>query len=178
MHPGDTPPATLAARITAGHAPAFREFFNREVAGLIRYATSIIGSREGARDAARETFVRLWHFRARLDPAADPARLLYTIVRNLARDQLRDAAAELGPKRAEPILVEGGREADDPQEAMQRVLESLTRPQREIVLLRWHRHLTYEQIGVQLQIAPGTASAHMQRAMEQLKGLFPRLRAR
>jgi DNA-binding CsgD family transcriptional regulator len=44
-------------------------------------------------------------------------------------------------------------------------------------LLRWKRHLTYEQIGAELGIAPGTASAHMQRAIGQLKVLVPRLRA-
>jgi RNA polymerase sigma-19 factor, ECF subfamily len=185
MHPGESPPATLAAKIAAGQAPAFREFFNREAAGLIRYATGILGSREDARDAAQETFFRLWQNRARLDPNTDPARLLYTILRNLARDRLRHRAVEQRPHphlemshvvQAGPLLAEEGEEPDDLQVAVQRALETLSPRQKEIVLLRWRRQLTYEQIGAELGIAPSTASAHMQRAIAQLKVLLPRLR--
>jgi RNA polymerase sigma-70 factor (ECF subfamily) len=184
MSAGESPPATLAARIAAGQAQAFRELFNRESAGLIRYATGILGSREDARDAAQETFFRLWQNRARLDANADPARLLYTIVRNLARDRLRHRAVEQRPHplletphvvQAGPLLAEEGEDTDDLQAAMQRALETLSARQREIVLLRWKRQLTYEQIGAELGIAPGTASTHMQRAIGQLKLLLPRL---
>lgn len=184
MSTGESPPATLAARIAAGQAQAFRELFNREAAGLIRYATGILGSREDARDAAQEAFFRLWQSRDRLDVHANPARLLYTIVRNLARDRLRHRAVEQRPHplletphvvQAGPLLAEEGEEADDLQVVIQRALETLSPRQREIVLLRWKRQLTYEQIGAELGIAPGTVSAHMQRAIGQLKLLLPRL---
>jgi RNA polymerase sigma factor (sigma-70 family) len=78
--------------------------------------------------------------------------------------------------QAGPLLVdEGEDDPDDLQSAMQRALETLPPRQREIVLLRWKRQLTYEQIGAELGIAPGTVSAHMQRAIGQLKLLLPRL---
>ncbi len=185
MHPGESTPVTLAARIAAGHAPAFRELFNREAAGLIRYATGLLGSREDARDAAQETFFRLWQNRARLDPDTDPARLLYTILRNLARDRLRHRAVEQRPHpqlqaqhvvQAGPLLADEGEEPDDLQVIIQRALETLSPRQKEIVLLRWRRQLTYDQIGVELGIAASTVSAHMQRAIAQLKVLLPRLR--
>jgi len=184
MHPGDIPPATLAARIAAGDAKAFREFYSREGAGLIRYATGILGSREDARDAVQETFFRLWQNRTRLDPNTDPARFLYTILRNLARDRLRHRAVEERPHphlelshvvQAGPLLVDD-EEPDDLQRDIQRALETLSPRQKEIVLLRWRRQLTYDQIGAELGIAPSTASAHMQRAIAQLKLLLPRLR--
>jgi RNA polymerase sigma-70 factor, ECF subfamily len=187
MHPGESPPATLAGRIAAGQAQAFREFFNREAAGLIRYATGILGCREDAQDAAQETFFRLWQNRARLDADTDPARLLYTILRNLARDRLRHRAVEQRPQphlelshvvQAGPLLADEGEEPDELQADIQRALESLSPRQKEIVLLRWRRQLTYEQIGAELGIAASTASAHMQRAIAQLKTLLPRLRAR
>lgn len=174
-------------RIAAGDAQAFREFFNREAAGLIRYATGILGCRDDARDAAQETFFRLWENRARLDPTTDPARLLYTIIRNLARDRLRHRAVERRPHphletphvvQAGPLLADEGEEADELQVLLHRALETLSPRQREIVLLRWKRRLTYEQIGAELGIAPGTASAHMQRAIGQLKALVPLLRAK
>jgi RNA polymerase sigma factor (sigma-70 family) len=72
-------------------------------------------------------------------------------------------------------LAEEGEDTDDLQAVVQRALETLSPRQREIVLLRWKRQLTYEQIGAELGIAPGTVSAHMQRAIGQLKLLLPRL---
>jgi RNA polymerase sigma-70 factor (ECF subfamily) len=183
MQPPENDPATLASRIAANDVNAFRELFDREVAGLVRYATSLLGSRDDGRDVVQEGFFRLWRARERLDPASDPARLLYAIIRNLARDRLRHRAVEERPHPrvetphvmdAGPLLVEEAEEADEIQAAVQRALELLSERQREIVVLRWRRQLTYEQIGAELGIAPGTASAHMQRAIAQLKQLLPR----
>jgi RNA polymerase sigma-70 factor (ECF subfamily) len=177
-------PVTFGARIGAGDTHAFRELFDREVAGLVRYATGALGSREDARDAVQESFLRLWQTRARLSPESDPVRLLYTIVRNLARDRLRHRAVERRPYphwetshivQAAPVSTDEKDQEDEVQLAVQRALETLSPRQREIVLLRWRRHLTYEQIGAELGIAPGTASAHMQRAIGQLRALLPRL---
>jgi RNA polymerase sigma factor (sigma-70 family) len=181
MHPSDSPAPTLAARIASGEAAAFREFYNREAAGLIRYATGLVGSREEARDLAQESFFRLWRTREGLDPNTNPARFLYTILRNLARDRLRHQAVEQRPHphlelsdviQAGPLVAEDGEDPDDLQVLVQQALETLSPRQREIVLLRWRRHLTYEQIGTELGIAPSTVSAHMQRAIAQLKLLL------
>jgi RNA polymerase sigma-70 factor (ECF subfamily) len=186
MHPGENPPATLAARIAAGQASAFGELYSREAAGLIRYATGLLGSREDARDATQETFFRLWRNRARLDQNIDPARLLYTILRNLARDRLRHRAVEQRPHPhlemshvvpAGSLLPDEGEKPDELQDAVQSAVESLSPRQKQIVLLRWRRQLTYDQIGAELGISPSTASAHMQRAIAQLKLLLSQSRS-
>ena len=181
---GEGHPVTFGTRIAAGDVHAFRELFDREVSGLVRYATGALGSREDARDAVQESFLRLWQTRSRLDAESDPVRLLYTIVRNLARDRLRHRAVEQRPHphletphivQTGPILADESADVDELQAAVQRALETLSPRQREIVLLRWRRQLTYEQIGAELGIAPGTASAHMQRAIGQLRAMLPRL---
>jgi RNA polymerase sigma-70 factor (ECF subfamily) len=183
MQPHDDKAATLASRIAADDVGAFRELFDREVAGLVRYAASLLGSRDDGRDVVQEGFFRLWKARARLDPASDPGRLLYAIIRNLSRDRLRHRVVEerSHPRLEAPHLVESGQllvedeeTADEIHAAVQRALELLSPRQREIVLLRWRRQLTYEQIGAELGIAPGTVSAHMQRAIAQLRQLLPR----
>jgi RNA polymerase sigma-70 factor (ECF subfamily) len=187
MQPREDEAATLAARIAADDMTAFRELFDREVAGLVRYASSLLGSRDDGRDTVQDGFFRFWRARARLDPESDPARLLYAIVRNLARDRLRHRALEERPHPhmetphivdAGSLLVDAAEEADEIQAAVHRALELLSDRQREIVVLRWRRGLTYEQIGTELGIAPGTASAHMQRAIAQLKRLLPRFLSR
>jgi RNA polymerase sigma-70 factor, ECF subfamily len=182
MHTREGDLARMAVRIAADDVNAFRELFDREVAGLVRYATGLLGSRDDAREVVQEGFFRLWQARERLDPESDPTRLLYAAVRNLARDRLRHRAVEerAHPKLESPLLVESGllqledaEEAEQTQAAVQRALELLSERQREVVVLRWRRQLTYEQIGAELGIAPSTASAHMQRAIAQLKRFLP-----
>lgn len=58
---------------------------------------------------------------------------------------------------------------DERVEAVLRALQTLSPRQQEILLLRWRHQLTYEQIGAKLGIAPGTVSAHIQRARGQLR---------
>ncbi len=80
--------------------------------------------------------------------------------------------------QAGPSADDEGGEPDDLQTAIYGALETLSPRQKEIVLLRWRRQLTYEQIGAELGIAPGTASAHMQRAIAHLRMVLPRPRNR
>jgi RNA polymerase sigma factor (sigma-70 family) len=186
MHARENDLATLGARIAAGNVNAFRELFDLEVGGLLRYAMSLLGSHDDARDVVQEGFSQLWHARERLDPASDPARLLYTAVRNLARHRVRHRAGDEHPHsrfehpsvvQAGALLVEEagkGEKANEIQAAVQRALELLSERQRKIVLLRWRRQLTYEQIGAELGIEPGAVSADMQRAMAQLGRLLAR----
>jgi RNA polymerase sigma-70 factor (ECF subfamily) len=183
MHARENDRPALGARIAAGDVNAFRELFDREIGGLVRYATKLLGSRDDAREVVQEGFFRLWRARERLDPASDPARLLYTAVRNLARDRLRHRAVGERPHpHPEPphvlhtgsLLVEGAEEPDEIQAAMQRALELLSEQQRKIVVLRWRRQLSHEQIGAELGIAPGAVSAQMQLVMAQLRRLLPR----
>jgi RNA polymerase sigma-70 factor (ECF subfamily) len=172
----------LAAELAAGNAEAFQELVRREGPELIRYGTAILFSREAARDAAQETFNRLWQERARLTPDTHLVRLLRTIIRSLARDRLGHRKTEPGPApsldplhllQARPLFPEADDEGGDIQTAMQRALDSLSRRQREILILRWNHRLTYEQIGAKLGVSPGTASAHMQRAIAHLRILLP-----
>ncbi len=176
---GEGQPATLAARIAAGDHNAFQAFFDCEVGGLVRYIAGVLGSRDDAREVAQEAFFRLWQNRRQLLGDAHPVRLLYTIARNLARDHLRHRAVEqrwrwcveaLHALEVDALLPDEA--TDERLAAVQHALATLSPRQREIVLLRWERQLTYEQIGAELGIAPGTASAHMQRAIAQLKRMM------
>jgi RNA polymerase sigma-70 factor (ECF subfamily) len=181
MDAGNEQPVPLGVRLAQSDPHAFTELFRREAAGMVRYASALLGSREDARDVVQDAYFRLWEHRDRLQPDSDPVRLLFTIVRNLSRDRLRHRAVEQRPHprfeidhvvEAGPLLAQDADEPDEIQAAVQRALETLSPRQRQIVLLRWHRQLTYEEIAGELGIAPGTASAHMQRAVAHLKRIL------
>ena len=171
--------SALAAELASGNSDALSELVRREGASLIQYATRILPPGPDAREAAEEAFERLWQNRGRLGPTTDLVRVLHTIMRSLARDRLRFRRAASGPhpiSQARPRSSAAallGLADRDLQDALHHALNTLSQRQREIVILRWNHRLTYEQIGVKLGIAPGTAAAHMQRAIAHLKAVLP-----
>ena len=100
----EIPDPEVVARVLAGDVEAFGIVLHRYEAGLLRYATRMLGSPDAAADAVAEGFVRGYrHLRS----CRDPARLkswLYRIVGNRCRSQLaRRSAADLPLEDAPPL---------------------------------------------------------------------------
>jgi RNA polymerase sigma factor (sigma-70 family) len=129
-----------------------RDAFDRYEQPLLRYAVSIVGNVDSARDIVQDTFLRLWQ--------TDPARLgaglqawLFTVCRHRALDVLKKegrmgrldesataAAAVLGP---DPDVLAG---ADAEQREVLRLLRTLPPGQQEVVRLRFGNELSYKEI--------------------------------
>src|SRR5204862_157622 len=78
----DPQDADLSARILAGDGDAFGILVRRHEAGLLRFATRMLGSPDAAADAVAEALIRAYRHLASLD---DPTRFrtwLYRIVAN------------------------------------------------------------------------------------------------
>jgi RNA polymerase sigma-70 factor (ECF subfamily) len=186
-----TPPAPdateLAARIAAGDAGAFEALFHTHADRLARFVYGYVEAWETAKDIVQEVFLRLWRGRADLAGHGDVTRLLYAVARNQARDHLRHRKIEdrLHRPGAAPMLLEeemtlppdgeAGVAANELVAAIQQAVDTLPPRQREILLLRWKRELSYEEIARELGIAPGTVAAHMQRAIARLRQILPAL---
>ena len=124
----------------------------RYEAPLLRYALSITGDPDTARDVVQDTFVRLW--RAEPDRLGEsPAAWLFTVCRNRALDTLRKehkmvrlddvptaAAASLGPDPG--ALAEASAQH---REALA-VLRTLPASQQEVVRLKFQSDLSYKEI--------------------------------
>jgi len=139
-------------RVAADAASFVREALAQHEAALMRYAKSITGDVERARDVVQETFVRLWQAdREQLGEHVAP--WLFTVCRNRALDVARKEG------RMQPVgaaAVEVAAEAGDTplaqtlrKEATSRVLagvEGLPANQREVVRLKFQAGLSYKEI--------------------------------
>lgn len=119
---------------------------------LIRYATSILGDIERAREVVQDTYLKLCRERPeRLE--GHLAQWLFTVCRNRAFDVLKrerrtrplsDVDLETRPAPGPRPLARMERE-----EAMREVLElvaALPEKEREVILLKFQCELTYKEI--------------------------------
>jgi RNA polymerase sigma-70 factor (ECF subfamily) len=168
---------------------AFRQLFELHFAEIFRFVYRYVQSSDVAQDLVHEAFLRLWRQRDHVDLAGPTARsYLYTIARYQALSYLRHRRVELRWQRqySEPVLVDGGPVfATDPDEefavnetaaAILRAVDALPRRQREVLLLRWHDHASYDEIANTLGISPKTVAIHMGRAFQRLRELLAQVR--
>jgi len=116
---GSPPDAEVVALVLAGNTEAFGIVIRRYEAGLLRFATRMLGSRDAAADAVAESFVRAYRH---LASCREPTRLrtwLYRIVtnrckshlvsRSVADRPLDDAPPVADPSDNEAALQRAGR---------------------------------------------------------------------
>src|SRR5881628_53810 len=80
--------ADVVARVLSGDREAFGLLIRRYEAGLLRFATRMLGNRDVATDAVAESFIRAYRH---LASCREPARLrtwLYRIVANRCKSYL------------------------------------------------------------------------------------------
>lgn len=147
----EVPDPEVVARVLAGDVEAFGILIGRYEAGLLRYATRMLGAPDAAADAVAEGLVRAYrHLRS----CRDPARLkswLYRIVGNRCRSHLaRRSASDVPLDDAPPIPDRSDTEADVEREEqlalVDRALSTLSPEKREAFLLKHVEGMSYEEM--------------------------------
>src|SRR5881397_637415 len=158
---GAPPDAEVVALVLAGDTEAFGIVIRRYEAGLLRFATRMLGSRDAAADAVAESFVRAYRH---LASCREPARLrtwLYRIVTNrckshLVRRSLADVPLDDAPPVADPLLL------------VERALADLSPDKREAFVLKHVEGLSYEEMAVVTGDRIPTLKMRVHRAREAL----------
>ena len=152
---------------------------------LTRYAVSILGDLERARDAVQDTFIKL----LRQDPSAVEAKVkswLFTVCRNRCLDIMKkekrmiavddEQIAALPEERDDPAKAlrrsEDRAQVDrDLQELVERI-EQLPPRQREVMRLKFQGELSYKEIGEALGISTSNVGFIIHSAVKRLRGLM------
>ncbi len=160
--------------------------FDAHFEELARYAYRYVQSIDEAKDLVHDAFFRLWRQRGEVDFRTSVRAYLFATVRNLGVDHLRRRrVAERWRREAQQSVGAGPRVApDDPDRdlarreiaaAVRQVVDTLPSRQREVLLLRWHRHASYDDIAQLLGISPKTVGIHLGRALAHLRNTLPHL---
>jgi len=155
------------------------------IEGLYGYAMALTRNHAQAEDLVQETYVRALGAMGRLRPESNVKSWLFTILRNIWLNQLRQ-------RRTAPQIVEmdveginagiGTKTADDDPYALyvstvernqvREAIQQLPAEYREIILLREYEELSYQEIATILDCPAGTVMSRLARARAKLRALL------
>ena len=152
--------------------PGIEELYHHRRLSLVRLAVLLVDDLPTAEDVVQDAFTALFRRHGhRLAALDDPEAYLRTSVVNTARSVLRrrrtvrahiPAPEEYAPAPEEDVLLH-----EDHQEVLT-ALRTLTRRQREVLVLRYWSHLTEAEIAATLGLSRGTVKSTASRALDAL----------
>lgn len=171
-----------------GETDVFRILVERYHDDLHRFLTRLAGDRQVAEDAFQEAFLQIHLSLGSFDTTRRFRPWLFTIAANKARDLLRKKGRRQTLELSAPIGSAGGSGSNDggsfidlleieipppdagllseEQDAMvQRALDQLSEPLREILLLAYFQRLSYAQVADELGIPLGTVKSRLHAAV-------------
>jgi RNA polymerase sigma-70 factor (ECF subfamily) len=171
--------------IQAGDEEAFEAFVRDRERRFFRIALGYLGDVDEARDAAQETFVRIWRKRHTWRPEAGPGVWAQRILANHCLDRIRRRKVRSGPSLEEWEEARGVPPADasapDPlaevqrSEDRRRVMSAVRRlpdRMRLTVLMRFAQELPLQTIADLQDRSLGTVKATLHRALRRLHAML------
>ena len=175
-------------------APDFPALIERYERPLVRYAQSIVGDLDSARDVVQEVFIKLARGEMRDDeggagangsepaPPASARRIshleawLFTVTRHRALDHHRKH------RRIIPMPIQDDRpssapspaatlESRDAETSLLRLLDALTPNQREVIRLKFQNDLSYREIAEVTQLTVTNVGFLLHTGLKKLRAL-------
>ncbi len=166
-------------------AAHLRSLLDRYERPLVRYAQSIVGDLESARDVAQETFIKYVETGGpRADGAgeADPRHIeswLFTVTRNRAIDCQRKQSRIIPMNPADyeqrssdepgPVAVLESRELAG---SLLALLDALTENQREVIRLKFQNDLSYREIADITRLSVTNVGFLLHTGLKKLRALL------
>ena len=151
----------------------FKQLFLDMYPRLLRYAVSLLGDGNNARDIVADVFEKAWSRYDLLDKDTQRS-WLYAAVRNACINQLKHQKVEMLNVQA---LVEATRydmmtdyrEHELLLQKAEQIVKELKEPTCTILRLCYFEHLTYQQAADRLGISPNTIKKHISKALAILR---------
>jgi len=153
-------------------AAAFAEFYTGASDDCLRVVLATVRDRQTAEDLVAEAFARAWASWPKVSRHPAPRAWVVRTALNThwswwRRHRREVVVAEVGATAAEP--------AAEPAGALMAAVLALPLRQRQVVACRLFLDLDTAQTAQTIGIAPGTVTAHLNRAISTLRGDFAHL---
>ena len=178
----------MPSTVDASELPALLDRYERP---LVRYAWSILGDLEAARDVVQETFIRFCRSdlgegpraegRGPSGDGADAPRhteaWLFTVTRNLSIDHQRKLSRIVYmPQTEDRTADEPGPgavlEAQETRDSIFGLLEHLSDNQREVIRLKFQNDLSYKEIAAITQLSVTNVGFLLHTGLKKLRALL------
>ena len=146
---------------------------------LIGYACQYLRDGERARDVVQDTFIRLYQ-QSPEKVSRGVKTWLFTVCRNRCLDVLRKERrlVELEDEKAVTLAAEGRTPAQrvdlvERVDELKAFMEDLSDNQREVILLKFERGLSYAEISEVTKLSSGNVGFILHTGLKKLRGLLP-----
>ena len=177
-------------RLKRGDAAAFNRLIEERHGDVYALLFRLTEDPEEARDLSQETFLQAFRNISGFRGDADLRTWLYRIALNQARNRWRwwkrrrrdrtvslDAPASHSSETPLGATLRGRDEIDPEEQALRRereralqtALRALSRPYREVIVLRDIEGLSYEEVALALEISVGTVKSRLSRGRTELR---------
>lgn len=174
----------LIAEIAEGDKKAMKALVERYKRKAFYMALGIVGNRDEALDISQEAFIRVFKSACRFDREQRFFPWFYSIVANLCKDSLqrrekRDSKS-VDLDENDFLLVDDS----DPEkklmlkeqaQILRKALDQLSFDDREIIMLKHFRDMSYDEISGLLKIPKGTVMSRLYYARKKLAKLCDEL---
>lgn len=169
-----------AERIRKGDKKAFEALFFEYHEQLSRFANSITRSREFARDAVQDVFLKIWRNRSQLDIHSSVKVYLYQSVRNQSLNLLDKQKNQQRLRENFLIELKSVRITEyndtnltpEEHELIRRIWEIANQmPERRRLVFELHRKhgFSYKEIAKIMEITRKTVENHMSQALQYIR---------
>jgi len=172
----------LVARVLTGDGTAFAPLVERHKRGILNFIHAVVRSAEDADDLSQETFMRAYaHLRTFNPKLAKFSTWLYQIARNTARTHL---AKERRRPPSEDLFEDETLEqklpdqhhsspderviARDDERLLHSALQKIPEKMRTALVLRYYRHLEYQEIADTMRVSLGNVKTLIHRGKSAL----------
>jgi RNA polymerase sigma-70 factor, ECF subfamily len=153
-----------------GDSEAFRFLVERYQSQALVHAMAIMRNREDASDAVQEAFVDAFRALARFDKTRTFYPWFYVLLRNRCYKAI---AAKKETISFDDIEVANGSGlAAEGRLSLERALKQLPAEGREIISLKYLDGLSYDEIGLRLEIPKGTVMSRLFYARKEMLRLL------
>lgn len=174
----------IIADVIGGDSEAFGLLVNEYQRPIISLMLRMTGSREDALELAQDCFYKAFERLYLFKPGSRFFPWLYAVGMNLARDFLRRKGKNpISDEELRPDVPESSEsaEANRPEEHLEAAeeigmlnkgLSRLPHDQREAVILRYHKELSFKEISEALGISVSGVQMRVYRGIEELKRIL------
>lgn len=166
----------LLLRLHQGEEDALRSLLDLLGPKVFAYCKKKVGNEEDAEELVLDIFLKLWHFREKIDQTADIQVLLFTIARNHILNFIRHKAtrqlATMEPSEALLLQEDGICQRMDYNELRSQylqVLDKLGEKQRTVFRMSREEGLSHREIADKLGISVRTVEAHIHSSLKVIR---------
>ncbi|MFP8488203.1 RNA polymerase sigma-70 factor [Gracilimonas sp. Q87] len=165
--------------IKDGSKKSYSDFFRNCYEHYVRFAYRYVKSKDQACDLVQEAFIKLWKNREQLDPSKSLKSYMFTIVRNLSLNHIRDhksrfESLEDKDHSLNALIIHQEQNKNDSYikqtvQIIEHLIKKLPDRQREAFELSRFEGLRHDEIAEVMKISARTVNNHIVSACRFLR---------